>query len=139
MGSANPDNESRADLMAGEDPDRSGRDIDEAIARAEADSRFSAGHRLDDQAPSGESRAERMQEVEEITAGRVERNSDEPVEPPPPGPSPGDIGSGGAQRIVGARISDRVAGGEPPPDGPPFAAEHAEPSRSATPARDPKP
>lgn len=48
-----------------------------------------------------------------------------PVEPTPvgdtpspePGPSPTEIGSGGAQRIVGARISDRVPAGEPVPDG----------------------
>jgi hypothetical protein len=137
MRSADSNKESRSDLMAGEDPERSGRDIDEAIAKAEADSRFAEGHRLDDQAPPGESRVERMSEVEEITTGRVERSGDESVEPPPAGPSPGEIGSGGAQRIVGARISDRVAGGEPAPDGPPFADERAE--RSATPARDPQP
>jgi hypothetical protein len=37
-----------------------------------------------------------------------------------PGPSPADSGSGGAQSLVGARASDRVAAGEPLPDEPPF-------------------
>jgi hypothetical protein len=30
------------------------------------------------------------------------------------------VAGGGAQRIAGARVPDRKAGGEPVPDGPPF-------------------
>jgi hypothetical protein len=61
-----------------------------------------------------------MVDVEGVTEGRVDGDPDEPSTPPKPGPSPAQIGSGGAQRQVGARISDRVAAGEPVPDGPPF-------------------
>ena len=64
-----------------------------------------------------------MAGVEETTEGRVEGNDGEPVAPLEPGPSPADVGSGGAQRVEGARISDRVAGSEPVPDGPPFDGE----------------
>jgi hypothetical protein len=35
-------------------------------------------------------------------------------------PDPAQAGSGGAQSIVGARASDRVAAGEPLPDSPPY-------------------
>ncbi len=33
--------------------------------------------------------------------------------------TPAEQGSGGAQSLVGGRVSDRVSGGEPVPDGPP--------------------
>jgi len=36
------------------------------------------------------------------------------------GPDPSEAGSGGAQSVVGARTSDRLAAGEPKPAGPPF-------------------
>jgi hypothetical protein len=35
-------------------------------------------------------------------------------------PDPAQAGSGGAQSVVGARASDRVAAGEPLPDSPPY-------------------
>jgi hypothetical protein len=40
--------------------------------------------------------------------------------PPAGNPDPAQAGSGGAQSIVGARASDRVAGGEPLPDSPAY-------------------
>jgi hypothetical protein len=36
------------------------------------------------------------------------------------GPNPAEAGSGGAQSVVGARTSDRLAAGEPKPGGAPY-------------------
>ncbi|GAB6898379.1 hypothetical protein [Kineosporia succinea] len=102
------------DALGAPDPSRGGSTIDEAVANAEAGSRAEGDHTPSGQAASGESRAEKMTEVDVVSEPRA---SDEP---PDPGPSPVDVGSGGAQRVVGARVSDRVAAGETPPDGPPF-------------------
>ena len=77
---------------------RSGTDVNEAIEKAEANSQVEEG----------------------ATEGRRDGGEGEPTTAPDPGPSPADIGSGGAQRIEGGRISDRVAAGEPVPEGPPF-------------------
>ncbi len=103
--------------------DLSGRDVEEGIARAERGTTAQGDHTLDESGPPGASRAERIVDVEETTEGRIERDPAALGEPPSPGPSPRDIGSGGAQRVEGARISDRVAGSEPVPDGPPFEDE----------------
>jgi hypothetical protein len=80
-------------------------------------------HTLENSGASGASRVERMADVQETTEGRVDRDDGDPAAPLDPGPSPADVGSGGAQRVEGARISDRVAGSEPVPDGPPFDEE----------------
>ena len=103
--------------------ERSGRDVEESIARAEEGTDEQGIHTLEGSGPSGASRVERMADVEETTEGRVERNEGDRAAPLKPGPSPADVGSGGAQRVEGARISDRVAGSEPVPDGPPFDEE----------------
>lgn len=103
------------------DPSRGGRDIDEAVANAEGGSQVEGVHTPSGQAESGESRLEQMDEVD--LSGDSDAVGDGTGTPPEPGPGPGDIGSGGAQRIEGARISDRVSAGEPVPDGPPFDAE----------------
>ena len=101
-------------------PERSGPDIDAAIGTAEEGSRVEGEHTLDRAADEvGESRAERMVE-QPVAQPRTEGEPGTSSGDPEPGPSPADVGSGGAQRIEGARISDRVAGGEPVPDGPPF-------------------
>jgi hypothetical protein len=102
--------------------ERSGRDVEESIARAEAGTDEQGKHTLENSGPSGDSRVERMADVEETTEGRVDRDGG-PAAPLEPGPSPADVGSGGAQKVEGARISDRVAGSEPVPDGPPFDEE----------------
>ena len=88
---------------------RSGTDVNEAIEKAEANSQVEETH-----AASGASHEEGA------TEGRRDGGEGEPTTAPDPGPSPADIGSGGAQRIEGGRISDRVAAGEPVPEGPPF-------------------
>jgi hypothetical protein len=101
--------------------ERGGADIEEAIAKAEAGSQVEGVHRVPDEVVEpGTSRIEQMRELDGIGEGEVVGNPDEGSDVPPPGPGPADIGSGGAQRIVGARISDRVSAGEPVPDGPPF-------------------
>ena len=105
--------------------ERSGRTIDEAVDKAEAGSHVDGEHTPSGQAASGESRVERMVDVEPkgaSPAAEDEARQDGPRTPS--SPSPADIGSGGAQRIEGARISDRVAGGEAVPDGPPFESDY---------------
>jgi hypothetical protein len=95
------------------EPSRGGPDVDAAVQNAESDTQTEGVHRS---APPGQavgdSRLEQMREVD---------TSGERAEPDiPEGPLPGEVGAGGAQRIVGARISDRVAGGAERPAGPPF-------------------
>ncbi|MGI8577371.1 MAG: hypothetical protein ACR2KG_05510 [Nocardioidaceae bacterium] len=99
---------------------RSGLTIDEAVETAEEDSQVAGMHTPSGQAASGESRVEQMPEVHGADEPRVDGDPGESGESAPPGPGPSDIGSGGAQRIEGARISDREAAGEATPDGPPF-------------------
>jgi hypothetical protein len=104
-------------------PERSGPDVDAAIRTAEEGSQVEDEHTLDDAADDvGESRVEHMVD-EPVTEPRVQGEPGTASGAPEPGPSPADIGSGGAQRVEGARIPDRVAGGEPVPDGPPFDTE----------------
>lgn len=111
------------DTLGAPVPERSGSTIDEAITTAESGSRVGDGvHTLAGSGPSGDSRIEQLPGVDGVHEGRVDGAPGAATTPPGDGPGPGDIGSGGAQRIVGARISDRVAGGEDVPDGPPFDA-----------------
>lgn len=42
--------------------------------------------------------------------------------------APAEQGSGGAQSLVGGRVSDRVSSGEPVPDGPLSDADSEDPS-----------
>lgn len=112
-----------SDPLRSPDDDRSGPTIDEAVDTAEAGSQVEGVHTPSGEAASGESRMEQMPDVAGVTEPRVDGDPGAPATPPEPGPAPAEIGSGGAQRIVGARISDRVAAGEPVPDGPPFDTE----------------
>ena len=106
---------------------RSGATVDEAVENAEAGSQVEGEHTPSGQAASGESRAERMADVERKSTNQAEPGEiQEERAPVPAGASPADIGSGGAQRIEGARVSDRVAAGEPAPDGPPFGSGAAQ-------------
>ena len=100
-------------------PERSGANVDEAVATAERGSQVEGVHTPSGDEKSGESRIEHMVD-EPVTEPRVEGSPGTAEHHPGPGPGPDDIGSGGAQRIVGARISDRISAGEPVPDGPPF-------------------
>jgi hypothetical protein len=101
------------------DESRGGENIDAAVANAESGTEVEGVHTPSGQAESGESRLEQMTDVD-VSSDRDDANPDATAAPSPPGPSPAETGSGGAQRVVGARISDRAAAGEPVPDGPPF-------------------
>jgi hypothetical protein len=120
MAAPGPGKSSSSDSLGSSDEDLSGATIDEAIEKAEAGSQVAGAHTTSGQAASAQSRAEEIREVHGLTEGKVYGNPGEPATPPEPGPSPTESGSGGAQNIIGARISDRVAAGEPVPDGPPF-------------------
>jgi hypothetical protein len=97
----------------------SGSDINESIAKAEAGSQVREVHTASD---PGQDEAERIEEIEDVAGATEGRRDGQPGASTvaEPGPSPRDIGSGGAQRVEGARISDRVAAGQPVPEAPPF-------------------
>ncbi|MGI8752657.1 MAG: hypothetical protein ACR2MN_10165 [Acidimicrobiales bacterium] len=107
------------DQLGSPDHDRSGATVDEGIAKAEAGSQGEGDHTAPDPGDTGQSRREEIRNVEGATEGRVDHDPGEATEPEQ-GLSPTETGSGGAQNIAGARISDRVAGGQPTPDDPPF-------------------
>lgn len=123
-----PETSSKSDLsgsLGSPVHERGGPDIEQAIANAEVGSEVEGVHRVPDGVVEpGTSRIEQMRELDGILEGEVVGDPDEGSSVPPPGPGPADIGSGGAQRIVGARISDRVSAGEAVPDGPPFDGAH---------------
>lgn len=105
------------------DHERSGPTVDQAVATAEEGSQVEGRHTPSGQEPSGESRVEQMPEVAGADGPRVDGDPDGSGRSAPPAPGPDEIGSGGAQRLEGARVSDRVAAGESGPDGPPFDTE----------------
>jgi hypothetical protein len=90
-------------------PERSGETIDEAVATAEAGSQVEGVHTPSGQAESGESRLEQMPEVKGTDGPRVDG---EPSGSGDSAPPVQDGVSGAAQRVVGARTSDRIAAGE---------------------------
>lgn len=101
------------------DESRGGPNVEAAIANAEEGSVVEGVHTLPGEDENHDSRVEQMPDVDGVIEGRVDGAPGD-GSPPKPGPSPADIGSGGAQRIEGARISDRISADEPVPDGPPF-------------------
>jgi hypothetical protein len=109
------------------DPSRGGVDIQAAVDNAESASTAQGTHTPASPGESGTSRLEQMRDVD-VSPDRDDTDPDAIPTPPESGPLPGEVGSGGAQRIVGARISDRVAGGEAAPDGPPFDVDDDSPS-----------
>lgn len=115
-----------SDDLGSPDHDRSGETVDEAVETAEERSQIEGVHTPSGQAESGESRVEQMPQVQGVDEPRVDGDPTEEGASGPAGPGPGDIGSGGAQRLEGARISDRAAAGETAPDGPPFDSDAGE-------------
>lgn len=103
------------------DNSRSGADVREAVNVAEAGTRAEGDHSHPERAKSGEAPVEQvyndpaMTEGQRIVTGAATTSGDVP-----PGPSPAEAGSGGAQSVVGARESDRRAAGQPPAAGAPF-------------------
>jgi hypothetical protein len=98
------------------DPARSGADIAEAVEVAERGTAVQEVH-TPPGAP-GTAPVEQAQGDPAMTGGTGGPDEDE--HPPAGNPDPSRAGSGGAQSIVGARASDRVAAAEPLPDGPPY-------------------
>jgi hypothetical protein len=98
---------------------RSGGDIAEAIEVAERGSSVPEVHDRGTEDRSGEAPVEQVRGDPEMTEGEVVLGSGHPTEPSA-GLDPRAEGSGGAQSQPGARMSDRVSGGEPEPAGPPF-------------------
>ncbi|MQA32623.1 hypothetical protein [Modestobacter roseus] len=98
------------------DPTRSGEDVVDAVRTAEAGSAIEDAHGLPG-AP-GSAPVEQVRDDPEMTGGQVVLGEDESR--PAGNPDPAAAGSGGAQSIVGARASDRVAADEPLPDGPAY-------------------
>jgi hypothetical protein len=99
------------------DHSRSGADISEAIEVAERGSSVQELHNRPEDTKSGEAPVEQTHGDPEMTEGQVVLgdNDDEDA-----GPNPAEAGSGGAQSVVGARTSDRLAAGEPKPGGAPY-------------------
>jgi hypothetical protein len=107
------------ETLGSPDPSRGGPEVETAVDNAEDGSQAEGVHTPARAGESGDSRLEQMREVDVRSDGGDE-SSRSATQEPRQGPSPADIGSGGAQRLEGARSSDRAAGGEPVPDGPPF-------------------
>jgi hypothetical protein len=124
------------DDLSSPDHDRSGPTVDEAVDTAERGSQVEGMHTPSGQERSGESRVEQMPEVDGASGPRVDGDPAESGDSGPPGPGPGEIGAGGAQRIEGARVSDRVAAGEPVPGSPPFDPDDDDPKTGAGTATD---
>jgi hypothetical protein len=98
---------------------RSGADVAEAIEVAERGSSVQQVHDRGTEDRSGQAPVEQVRGDPEMTEGEVVLGSGSPSEPSA-GLDPRADGSGGAQSQPGARVSDRLAGGEPAPSGPPF-------------------
>jgi hypothetical protein len=99
---------------------RSGADIAEAIEVAERGSSVQAVHDRGTEDRSGEAPVEQVRGDVEMTEGEVVLGEGQASEPEAGLDPRAAAGSGGAQSQPGARISDRVAAGEPEPAGPPF-------------------
>lgn len=115
---------SGADVPA--DDSRSGADVADAIETAESGTGVREPHTRPEETKSGEAPVEQTYGDPSMTEGQTVTGSeatDATAMEPPPGPSPADAGSGGAQSVVGARVSDRLAAGEPQPAGGPFDTE----------------
>jgi hypothetical protein len=95
---------------------RSGRDVADAVRVAEQGTGIDEVHGLPG-AP-GSAPVEQVRDDPEMTEGQVVLGED--PAPPAGNPDPSAAGSGGAQSIVGARASDRVAADEPLPDSPAY-------------------
>lgn len=88
------------------EPGRGHETIDEAVASAEEDSQVEGEHTPSGRAASGDSRLEQLPEVEGTDGPRVDGDPDGSGDP---APKVEDGVSGAAQRVVGARASDRAA------------------------------
>jgi hypothetical protein len=95
---------------------RSGADVVDAVRVAEQGTGIDDVHGLPG-AP-GSAPVEHVRDDPEMTEGQVVLGEEREV--PSGNPDPARAGSGGAQSIVGARASDRVAADESLPDSPAY-------------------
>jgi hypothetical protein len=95
-------------------------DVGEAVEIAEAGTKAQGDHSHPERAKSGEAPVEQVFNDPAMTEGQRTVTGSAAAGAVPPGPSPADAGSGGAQSVIGARESDRLAAGEPPTKGKPF-------------------
>jgi hypothetical protein len=103
------------------DDSRGAADVGEAIDIAESGTASQGDHSHPELAKSGEAPVEQVFDDPAMTEGqKTVNNSGLAAGGVPPGPSPAAAGSGGAQSVVGARESDRLAAGQPPAAGAPF-------------------
>jgi hypothetical protein len=117
---AHEENEAGApDDLGHPDDLRSGQTISDAIEKAEIGSQVAETHTEPVTTESEDARITEIHDAER-DASRIEGNPDEATSTPEPGLDPADVGAGGAQHVIGSRISDRVSAGQPVPDGPPF-------------------
>lgn len=116
------------------DDSRSGADVREAVDTAESGTEAQGDHSHPELAKSGEAPVEQVFDDPAMTEGqRTGTGSPVTTGAVPPGPSPADAGSGGAQSVVGARESDRLAAGERPASGAPFETGTDDPEAEAGP------
>ncbi len=97
--------------------DRSGPDVVAAVERAAAGTQGGGVQTPPERAKPHEAPVEQVRGDEAMTGGQVVTGPGERADTPS-SPDPAASGSGGAQSMVGARISDRVAAGEDPPAAP---------------------
>jgi hypothetical protein len=95
--------------------DRSGADVAEAVRVAEQGSAVQQVH-----TPPREPGSAPVEQAAGDPAMTGSQDTGDDDAPAAGNPDPAQAGSGGAQSIVGARASDRVAAGEPLPDSPPY-------------------
>jgi hypothetical protein len=116
-----PARDSSPGAAAQTDDSRSGADVGEAIDVAESGTMAQGDHSHPERAKTGEAPVEQVFNDPAMTKGqRTVTGSATTTGSVPPGPSPAEAGSGGAQSVVGARESDRLAAGEPPAAGKPI-------------------
>lgn len=85
-----------SDPLGSPDEGRGGPNVDAAVENAEAGSQVEGVHTPVGQAESGESRLERMTEVD-LSGESEDRDPSTPDTPPRPDPSPAEVGSGGSR------------------------------------------
>lgn len=102
------------------DESRSGADVGESVDIAESGTKAQGDHSHPERAKTGEAPVEQVFDDTAMTEGQRTVTGSGITRGVPPGPSPAEAGSGGAQSVVGARESDRLAAGEPPAAGAPF-------------------
>lgn len=95
--------------------ERSGADVAEAVRVAEQGTAVSQVHGLPDEPGSAPVEQAAGDPAMTGAAGETDDTGSSPGNP-----DPARAGSGGAQSIVGARASDRVAAGEDLPDSPAY-------------------